>query len=460
MPDSLPLADSLTIVVSLLAVVTVGLVGGRSQRRGTSAYVLAGRSLTLPVFVGSLVATWYGSVLGATEFIINYGIVFLLCFGVPYYCIALAYARWLATRIRQSQAISIPDQIRRVYGVRASRIVAILMLVITIPASYQLSLALVAQTFTGWSLGMCLIVSSCVAYGYVAKGGLRSDAYANIVQAIVMFAGYGACVVACFIMIGSPVELTNMIPEQARSIPGPLGWTPIIVWCVIALQTFIDPNFHVRTAAAVDAGIAQRGIVISAALWIVFDVLQLLVGLYALSHVGTSHGAQSGIYLGLQVLPSVWRGLFLAGIIAAIMSALDGYALVSGTIIGHDLSPKQQDETSVRSVRIGVAIALVSGGMVAYLIPSVIDLIYNAASITVPAVLAPLLLSYTRYAQHVRTRIVALVCLPAIASSTTMVLREVGWLQNVLAEPMLIGILVSSTILLILLRVNVRNSIS
>jgi hypothetical protein len=106
----------------------------------------------------------------------------------------------------------------------------------------------------------------------------------------------------------------------------------------------------------------------------------------------------------------------------------------------------------------GVFITLVIGGAIAYLMPSVIDLIYNAASITVPAVLAPLLLSFSRHASYVRSRIVVLVTLPALASIGTMMLRGTGMVDYVLAEPMLIGILVSCFILLLLLRSHVRNS--
>jgi hypothetical protein len=73
-------------------------------------------------------------------------------------------------------------------------------------------------------------------------------------------------------------------------------------------------------------------------------------------------------------------------------------------------------------------------------------------------VLAPLLLSFSRYASYVRSRIVLLVSLPAVASIGTMMLRGSGQVVHVLAEPMLIGILVSCFILLIVLRSHVRNS--
>lgn len=454
MHDMLSRADALTIIATLLAVAVAGFIGARRQNGESQGFILAGRALTMPVFVASLVATWYGSVLGATEFIVTYGVVFFLCFGIPYYLIALVYARWLAGRVRQSQAMSIPDQIRRTYGDRASQIVAMMMLVITIPASYQLSLALIAQTFTGWSLEISLLTTSAFAFAYVAKGGLRSDAYANVVQALVMFAGYIACVIACMITLGSPLWLLQNTSQEVLAIPGRLGWTPIVVWFVIALQTFIDPNFHVRTAAARDVSTARRGIVVSVGLWIVFDTLQVFVGLYALQLAGAEHGAQSALNLAVTVLPDVWRGLFVAGTIAAVMSALDGYALASGTIIGHDLSAAHGTTAALLSVRSGVALSLGIGAVAALAVPSVIDLIYRAASIAVPAVLAPLLISFSPLAQRVRKTVVWLILIPACASIGTMVLRNYGLLDHTLAEPMLIGIVVSAVVVLLALRVH------
>ncbi len=455
MTDQLSFSDLVTIVLSLGAVLFAGLYGARSHSSANAtSFILAGRSLTLPVFVASLVATWYGSVLGATEFIVQYGVVFILCFGVPYYVIATIYALWLSKRIRQSQAISIPDQFRVVYGSRAATVAGILMLVITIPASYQLSLAIITQSFTGWSLGISLFVSSAFAFVYVIKGGLRSDAYANLVQAVLMYVGYTALVVYCLLHLGSLSWLVTSTPSQLLTLPGPLGWTPIVVWCVIAMQTFIDPNFHVRTAAASSVVTARRGIMISVAAWIVFDVLQLLVGLYALSSVayGTASGAQAAVSLALNVLPDVWRGMFVAGLIAAIMSALDGYALVSGTLLGHDLLPVRNGDEPIARVRLGVAVSLVVGGLVAFALPSVIDLLYRAASITVPAVLAPLLVSYTRHAPRIQRGIVSLIIFPAVASLSVMLLPVLGCVLHSLVEPMLVGILVSVLILAILIR--------
>ena len=181
--------------------------------------------------------------------------------------------------------------------------------------------------------------------------------------------------------------------------------------------------------------------------------------MYALAALGSSHGAQSAIHVALQVLPDIWRGIYVAGIVAAVMSALDGYALVSGTTLAHDLFPTGREERRTVRLRLGVAMSLCIGGIVAYAFPSVIDLIYRAASIAVPAILIPLLCSYTNYAGRIQTSIVQLIVVPATASLCIMIAQAVGLTLPVVAEPMLVGILVSvAMLLIILIRSNVKST--
>ena len=82
------------------------------RRRGRSAveYLLAGRSLTVPVFVMTLVSTWYGGILGVGEFTYSVGIATWVMQGVPYYIFAILFAFLLAGRIRSSGGATIPDR--------------------------------------------------------------------------------------------------------------------------------------------------------------------------------------------------------------------------------------------------------------------------------------------------------------------------------------------------------------
>ena len=54
----------------------LGVVWLRARRASTRAvdYLVAGRAVTLPAFVATLVASWYGGILGVGEYSYRYGI--------------------------------------------------------------------------------------------------------------------------------------------------------------------------------------------------------------------------------------------------------------------------------------------------------------------------------------------------------------------------------------------------
>ncbi|HEX9829370.1 MAG TPA: hypothetical protein VGB10_04085, partial [Bacteroidota bacterium] len=66
--------DSALILLYFAAVVYVGFRAARRQKSDTDEFLLAGRTLTLPMFVATLVSTWYGGILGVGEFSYNFGI--------------------------------------------------------------------------------------------------------------------------------------------------------------------------------------------------------------------------------------------------------------------------------------------------------------------------------------------------------------------------------------------------
>ena len=83
-----------------LAAVWLRLLGKRST---AVEYLVAGRRVTLPAFVATLVATWYGGILGVGEYSWRYGLSNWLVFGVPYYVGALLFAWVFARRARTAE---------------------------------------------------------------------------------------------------------------------------------------------------------------------------------------------------------------------------------------------------------------------------------------------------------------------------------------------------------------------
>lgn len=426
-------SDLLVVIASLAAVY---LAARRGKSVDAAGFVVAGRTLTIPFFVASLVATWYGAVLGSGEFILRYGVTFILCFGLPYYVVALLYAGFLSKRVHQAKAVSIPEQFGITYGAKGRMIVALLLLVITTPASYQLMMGILLTQAFGLPLLPSIVIGTVVSVAYIVKGGLRSDVYANVVQVILMYLGMLLLTGHAIAEFGSPVTMWNSLPPVSLEVPGAIGWAGVLGWFMIAMQTFIDPNFFVRTVAATSDRVARRGLAICVLCWIVYDSLQLLAGLYIVAYAPSTEPTTSYLSFAGAVLPPISNGLFFASLLAAVMSTLDGYALSSATMLANDILPSIGRRLGpVQSYRAALVVVSITGALIAYIVPSIIDIIFFSGSIAVSAILVPLIVSYTRLRQALRRHIVITLLVPAAAATIS--------LAGNLGEPIFVGLTTS-----------------
>src|SRR5216117_1146229 len=108
----------------------------RLIRRAPAAadYLVAGRRVTLPALVATLVATWYGGILGVGEYSYRYGVSNWLVFGVPYYIGALLFALFFARRARGTALYTIPDLLDHAYGRRPALLGAVAVFALAAPS--------------------------------------------------------------------------------------------------------------------------------------------------------------------------------------------------------------------------------------------------------------------------------------------------------------------------------------
>jgi len=429
----LTLPDLAVIIGSLIAVYVAARKGAHG---GVSDYLLAGRKLTTPFFVASLVATWYGAVLASGEFIVRYGMGFILCFGLPYYVIAIAYAAALSKRVHTSAALTIPEQFGIAYGRHGRTFASIMLLVISTPASYQLMIGLLVSQILGVSTLWGIALGTLVSIAYILDKGLRSDVYANVVQFVLMYAGMIVLVASAMWHYGNPIQMWQALPEQAIAMPGAIGWTGVIGWMFIALQTFIDPNFYVRTVAASDERTARRGLALSVAFWMGFDSLQLLAGLYIVAYAPNIQPTESYLAFASAILPPVSYGLFIASLLAAVMSTLDGYALSSAMMLVRDTIPSLGSKYhELHRYRAALLAVVLIGGCIGYVVPSIIDIIFYSGSIAVSALLIPLIVSFTRHSTILNGMIVPQLIAPAAAAIVSLATQH--------GEPIFVGLTTS-----------------
>ncbi len=444
----------LTIVVGYLVfTVAIGMGVYHSRGSDTEDYLVASRTVTLPALVATLVATWYGGILGVGEFSYMYGVANWVVFGLPYYVFALIFALFLAPRVRAAALYTIPDRLALHYGRVPAILGSLMVFVMVSPAPYILILGVLGQMVTGWPLWVCVVLGAVLSTFYVANGGLRTDIRVNVFQFALMFLGFGLIVPMAVMRYGGLSFLTSHLPTGHFQPFGGNNWQFILVWFLIAMWTLVDPGFHQRCYAAKSGRVARNGILVSILFWFVFDFFTTTAGLYARAALpDLADPKMSYLALAEAILPSGLKGMFFVGLLATVMSTVLSYTFLGAVTLGRDVVWRARSEASEDGVksytRWGLAATGVLAVALALLIPSVVSLWYSIGTACVPGLLVPVLDSYFS-----KERMPHAWCLLAMAAGSGAsilwliagALRPGGYWLGL--EPMLPGLALSTLVL-------------
>lgn len=406
--------DALIVAVFLCA---CAWLGAREERaESAEGWILAGRALTLPAFVASLVPTFYGGVLGIGEFTWTSGLSNWTIMALPYYVFAAVYALFLAGKVRTQEGLTIPDHLASAYGRPTALVGALLVFLLASPADELLMAGALLGHLTGLPTSTASAAAAAVAVAVIWRGGLRADAAANRLQFLAMFAGFALIIPFAWRSVGSPATLAARLPAGHLSFTGGFPFMKLVGWWLIAVWTIVDPSFHQRCAAAESPSVARRGILVSILFWMAFDLMTTTAGLYARAALPDLKDATLAFpLLADAVLPVGARGLFFAGVSASLFAALQGTSLLAAACLGKD------------RLREGLVATLALSLVLAHVVPSVVGLWYAVGSAVIPGLLLPML---GVYAPSIRV--------PgrwAAASSVSGCLLSMGWVAATRMSP-------------------------
>lgn len=443
-----PLAESLVarmhwvdwLVVALYAMLVPAL-GFKAARSSENAddYFLAGRRLTLPAFVMTLVTTWYGGILGVSEYSYTYGLANWFVFGLPYYVAALLFAVFLASRARQTNYYNLPDQLLAAYGPRVARAAALVVFVATLPAAYVLMLGVLVGMLFGWPLPVSVVLGTLLSMAYVYRGGFRAVLKTDFIQFALMFAGFIMLVVVLWLDAGPLWSLWDRLPATHTQITGGQAWGDIAVWYFIALATLIEPSFYQRCYAAQDHSTARRGILVSVCFWLVFDLLTTTTGLYAAALYANLDDPVSAFpRLAVDYLPVGLLGFFWITLFSVVMSTVESYMFVAAVTGGRDLwlnEARRNTEVGLRYSRHALWVVALFAVVLALYFQSVVGLWYMIGSVSTPALLLPVLTTFS--SSHRFTKLAALlnIVLAGGAALAWELVRGAGHQTSVFAIP-------------------------
>lgn len=418
----------LTVVIAYLVVLV--LVGLRKVRSVTTHadFTLAGRGLSSFVLFGTLLATWIGtgSIFGNSEKTVEIGAAaWILPLGGVLGILALAP---LAPRARRFAGFTVQDilEVRYAPAARVLGTITLVLAYVTIVSyQYRAGGAVLHLLQPSLSLETATIVAAVFVISYTALAGMISVAYTDVVNGLLMLAGFAIAFPFLWFRAGGMEGITAALPPEKFQFLGTIGPKEAIALTLPAFLLVLgDANMYQRFFSARDPAAALRSV-----RWLAVGVLAMEVAIIASAWVGSA--LTGPLERPAHVLPLIardfmplWLGsILLATIVAIIVSTADSYLLVPSTCLVRDvyqrfLEPNAAEVDLVRASRI----AVVGLGLVAYALTHASD-----------RFLAVALYAYTMYGAGITPALVAAFVWPratatgAVASIATGIFVTLVW---------------------------------
>jgi len=275
------------------------------------------------------------------------------------------------------------------------------------------------------SLERATFLAALFVVVYTALAGMISVAHTDVVNGMLMLAGFAVTLPILWTRAGGMEGLAAALPAEKMQALGPIRPREGLALTLPAFLLVLgDANLYQRFFAARDPGAARRAVQILAG-----AVLLMETGIIACAWIGSAlvgelpNPGHVLVYVARDHLPVALGALLLATIVAVIVSTADSYLLVPATCLVRDLYQRfaRPGASEPELVRVSRA-AVVALGMLAYGLAQLSD-----------RFLAVALYAYTMYGAGITPSLLAAFLWPrasargAVASIATGIAVTLAW---------------------------------
>jgi SSS family solute:Na+ symporter len=424
--------ELIIIVVYFLAVIGLGVASHRKLWR-LDDYLVAGRRYSSFFIGGSLLATIIGgsatvglSGLGFSQGLTGAWWLLVGCAGLIF------LGLFLAKKVRELGAYTLPDLITRQYDRRVGFAASILIVVawIGVTAGQILAAGKILSTLGMGSPVIWMVIFTVIFAGYTLAGGQYAIIRTDILDVILIFTGILAGLGILLWHTGGLTGLLAAVPPDKLAFPvsSDFTWTDLLSYfLLIGLVYVVGPDLYARLFCTRDGRTARFSVLWAAAVLIPFAFAITLIGMGALVLFPDIPAEQAFPALITGVMPSFVAGLVLAALISAVMSSASATLWSAGTILSVNILQPFRNSTGenhpLRASRWSMLIISLAALGLALLLNSVISALLFAYTIYTCGVILPVIAGFYKD----RLKITPNAALAAIAGGGLMGLAGKIW---------------------------------
>lgn len=353
---------AVSAVTLLLCVITIFKTASVKNK---ADFLVAGRTLSWPVLVFTLLSSWIGagSLLAGAENAYNNGIVALWQpFGG---WIGLLLIAMIAGRARQFAQFTIPDLLEARYDARA-RILGTIAIVISceIITSYQLIGGgdILHLIFPAISRTVGLYIIAAFVIFFTAAAGMASIAYLDLLIGSLVTLTAIVAVPVLLHRIGGWSVVRHSLPATHFEVLGNYSLSGAIGLALpTALLLVGNQGMYQKFFSAKSEGDARKSVIGWIIGTIILETLLILFALIASAKIHTDRPREIIALTAREALPQFLGAVLLAGVFAKIVSTANNYLFSPATNLIHDvyerfINPNSSEKTTLLISRLIVVL--------------------------------------------------------------------------------------------------------
>jgi len=377
------------ICLYVLGLLVIGWLGHRAKREDSlSDFYLGGRGFGFAVLVLTLYATQYSgnTLFGFVGKTYRGGFAFLasMTFMMGIIGAYLIFAPRLQRRAHKRGYITMGDYLQDRFKSRALTSLGVVLGIIAL-LNYVLTnlkvlgglVEFVSGGAVDYAWGIVLLALVMVIYENL--GGMRSVAWTDAMQGVILLLGVGLLFVTLQWHFGGVAGVADQLAQHRPDFSEPPDWKGKSTWLGQLLLIFFGismyPHAIQRIYAARDEKVLRRSLQVMVFLPLVTTFFMVTLGIMAAGLIpGLEKGESDRVTLDMlelivDQLPAMkfLMVLFIAAIVAATMSTIDSSLLAISSLVTRDLYQPRKPEASQKqltlvgkSVSIGLMVLTVT----------------------------------------------------------------------------------------------------
>ena len=389
-------------IIYLLLIVGVGWWYSRGIKN-TEDYFLGGRRFGVFPIACTLAISFIGGgmFMGMIGFLSKYGIAtIMMVMGMGISFILLGV--FLGPRLRKFNLRTLPQFIGQRFDGKTRFVIAFIALIAMVGSAavqFKASGAILNIVFNIPYIWALLIALSAVIF-YSFLGGFRSVVATDVIQTVIVFIGV---VLTLPIVLAAAGGMGNVVSKVSHLQNGQFfnffsqGVVLVIgMFVILAVYAFISPENHQRIYASRNSRVAKKAGIYSGIFFVIIVGIVFLIGIIGLVFYPNLENPDYFFpKLAVEILPAWLGSILLASVAAAVMSSADTALVTASSIFitdfyNKDSRKKISEKRILKISRLSVIIIGAIAFIIAFIFPTVADLVIFYNSLLASIALAPI----------------------------------------------------------------------